>query len=36
MQESEGHSGSIPRGNQPAEEDDVSRREEESDRTLGH
>ncbi len=36
MQEAEGHAGSIPRGNQQPENDNVGNRRGEWDRVLGH
>jgi hypothetical protein len=36
MQAAEGHAGSIPRGNQPAEHENVGHRRGEWDRLLGH
>ncbi len=36
MQAAEGHAGSIPRGNQPAEEANVGQRRNEWERLLGH
>ena len=36
MHAAEGHAGSIPRGNQPAEEANVGHRRNEWERLLGH
>ncbi len=36
MQAAEGHAGSIPRGNQPAEEENLGHRRNEWERLLGH
>jgi hypothetical protein len=36
MHAAEGHAGSIPRGNQEPERDDLGRRRREWDRVLGH
>jgi len=36
MQAAEGHAGSIPRGNQEAEQDHVGNRRQDWDRLLGH
>ena len=36
MQAAEGHAGSIPRGNQPTEQDHLGHRRGEWDRVLGH
>jgi hypothetical protein len=36
MHAAEGHAGSIPRGNQRAEEENVGNRRHEWDRLLGH
>ena len=36
MQAAEGHAGSIPRGNQQTEQDNVGNRRHEWDRLLGH
>jgi hypothetical protein len=36
MHAAEGHAGSIPRGNQEPEQDDLGRRRHEWDRVLGH
>jgi hypothetical protein len=36
MQAAEGHAGSIPRGNQRAEQENVGHRQGEWDRLLGH
>jgi hypothetical protein len=36
MHAAEGHAGSIPRGNQVPEQDDLGRRRHEWDRVLGH
>jgi hypothetical protein len=36
MQAAEGHAGSIPRGNQEAENENVGSRHREWDRLLGH
>jgi len=36
MQAAEGHAGSIPRGNQPTEEENVGHRRGEWERLLGH
>jgi hypothetical protein len=36
MQAAEGHAGSIPRGNQPPEEDSLGNRRGEWERLLGH
>jgi hypothetical protein len=36
MQAAEGHAGSIPRGNQEAEQENVGSRRQEWDRLLGH
>jgi hypothetical protein len=36
MQEAEGHAGSIPRGNQQSEDENVGNRRHEWDRVLGH
>jgi len=36
MQAAEGHAGSIPRGNQPPERDNVGHRRGEWERLLGH
>lgn len=36
MQAAEGHAGSIPRGNQPTEDENLGHRREEYARLLGH
>jgi hypothetical protein len=36
MHEAEGHAGSIPRGNQETENDNVGNRRQDWDRLLGH
>ena len=36
MHAAEGHAGSIPRGNQVPEQDDIGRRRHEWNRVLGH
>jgi hypothetical protein len=36
MHEAEGHAGSIPRGNQETERDNVGSRRQDWDRLLGH
>ncbi len=36
MQDAEGHAGSIPRGNQQPEHDNIGHRRGEWDRLLGH
>ena len=36
MHAAEGHAGSIPRGNQEPEQDDLGQRRHEWDRVLGH
>jgi hypothetical protein len=36
MQAAEGHAGSIPRGNQEAERDNIGSRRQDWDRLLGH
>jgi len=36
MHEAEGHAGSIPRGNQETENDNVGNRRQDWDRVLGH
>ena len=36
MHAAEGHAGSIPRGNQEPQRDDLGRRRHEWDRVLGH
>ncbi len=36
MQAAEGHAGSIPRGNQPTEHDNIGQRRHEWERLLGH
>jgi hypothetical protein len=36
MHAAEGHAGSIPRGNQEAEQDSVGHRRQDWDRLLGH
>jgi hypothetical protein len=36
MQAAEGHAGSIPRGNQEAEQENVGGRRQDWDRLLGH
>jgi hypothetical protein len=36
MQAAEGHAGSVPRGNQVAEHENVGQRRQEWDRLLGH
>jgi hypothetical protein len=36
MQAAEGHAGSIPRGNQEAEQENIGSRRQDWDRLLGH